>query len=143
MRILESPMFSLLGGLLIAESRVDCVSSIQIDSGHHPQERERMEKLPGGANFKRAAMLWEAGLHIAGNPETPYGGNRDVCITVGSGSGEAFTPWLRLATGSAILAKAVAAGGASTPSPRRRSTRSSTRASGPGSRRRWRPAIAP
>ena len=69
-----------------------------------------MEKLPGGANFKRAAMLWEAGLHIAGNPETPYGGNRDVCITDGSGSGEAFFPWLRMATGSAILAKAVAAG---------------------------------
>ncbi len=68
------------------------------------------EPLPGGANFKRAATLWEAGLHIAGNPETPYGGNRDVCIVVGSGSGESFTPWLRLATGSAILAKAVAAG---------------------------------
>src|SRR5262245_54414657 len=69
-----------------------------------------MEPLPGGANFKRAAVLWEAGLHIAGNPETPYGGNRDMCITVGSGSGESFRPWLRLATGSAILAKAVADG---------------------------------
>lgn len=69
-----------------------------------------MEPLPSGANFKRAATLWEAGLHIAGNPDTPYGGNRDVCITVGSGSGESFRPWLRMATGSAILAKAVAAG---------------------------------
>lgn len=69
-----------------------------------------MEPLPRGANFKRSAMLWEAALHIAGNPDTPYGGNRDMCITVGSGSGASFTPWLRMATGSAILAEAVVAG---------------------------------
>jgi TRAP-type uncharacterized transport system substrate-binding protein len=69
-----------------------------------------MEALPRGANFKRAAVLWEAGLQIAANPETPYGGNRDICIVVGSGSGESFRPWLRMATGSAILAKAVANG---------------------------------
>ena len=37
-----------------------------------------MEPLPRGANFVRAKMLWEIGLHIAGNPETPYGGNRDM-----------------------------------------------------------------
>lgn len=69
-----------------------------------------MEPLPRGANFKRAAMLWEAMLHIAGNPETPYGGNRDMCIVVGSGSGGTFTPWLRVATGSAILAEGVVGG---------------------------------
>jgi TRAP-type uncharacterized transport system substrate-binding protein len=69
-----------------------------------------MEPMPGGANFKRAAFLWEAALDVAGDPSIPYGGNRDMCITVGSGSGEQFTPWLRMATGSAILAKAVAAG---------------------------------
>lgn len=69
-----------------------------------------MEKLPSGANFKRTKILWELGLHIAGNPETKYGGNRDMCITVGSGAGETFQPWLRLATGSAIMAKAVARG---------------------------------
>jgi hypothetical protein len=50
------------------------------------------------------------GLHLAGNPATPYGGNRDMVITIGSGSGEAFRPWLRLATGSAILAEQVAKG---------------------------------
>src|ERR1700751_6079230 len=55
-------------------------------------------------------MLWELGLHIAGNPLTPYGGNRDVCIVVGSGSGDAFRPWLRIATGSAILGHAVVKG---------------------------------
>jgi TRAP-type uncharacterized transport system substrate-binding protein len=69
-----------------------------------------MEPLPRGANFKRAAFLWEAALDVAGDPSIPYGGNRDMCIAIGSGSGEHFTPWLRMATGSAILAKAVAAG---------------------------------
>jgi TRAP-type uncharacterized transport system substrate-binding protein len=69
-----------------------------------------MEPLPKGANFIRAKTLWELGLHIAGNPATPYGGNRDMCITVGSGSGDRFRPWLRLATGSAILAEDVVRG---------------------------------
>jgi TRAP-type uncharacterized transport system substrate-binding protein len=73
-------------------------------------ERLDMEALPKGANFVRAKTLWEIGLHIAGNPATPYGGNRDMVITVGSGSGAAFRPWLRLATGSAILAEEVAKG---------------------------------
>jgi hypothetical protein len=70
-----------------------------------------MEPLPTGANFRRAKFLWELGLHIAGNPLTPYGGNRDMCIVVGSGSGERFRPSLRIATGSAILAHEVVAGG--------------------------------
>jgi TRAP-type uncharacterized transport system substrate-binding protein len=70
-----------------------------------------MEPLPKGANFVRGKTLWEIGLQIAGNPDTPYGGNRDMIITVGSGSGERFRPWLRMATGSAILAEEVAAGG--------------------------------
>jgi TRAP-type uncharacterized transport system substrate-binding protein len=69
-----------------------------------------MEPLPRGANFVRAKTLWEIGLHIAGNPATPYGGNRDMVIAIGSGSGAAFRPWLRLATGSAILAEQVAKG---------------------------------
>jgi TRAP-type uncharacterized transport system substrate-binding protein len=69
-----------------------------------------MEPLPKGANFVRGKTLWEIGLHIAGNPATPYGGNRDMVITVGSGSGERFRPWLRLATGSAILAEGVVQG---------------------------------
>ena len=69
-----------------------------------------MEPLPPGANFKRGKILWELGLHIAGNPETPYGGNRDVCIVVGSGAGQAFKPSLRLSTGSAVMAHAVANG---------------------------------
>jgi len=69
-----------------------------------------MEKLPRGANFLRAKALWELGLNFAGNPATPYGGNRDVCITIGNGSGEEFRPSLRMATGSPILAHAVARG---------------------------------
>src|ERR1700730_357170 len=70
-----------------------------------------MESLPRGANFVGGITLWEIGLHIAVNPRTPYGGNRDMVITVGSGSGDQFRPWLRLATGSAVLAEEVASGG--------------------------------
>jgi TRAP-type uncharacterized transport system substrate-binding protein len=70
-----------------------------------------MEPLPRGANFRRSKILWELALHIAADPETPYGGNRDMCIAVGSGSGTTFRPSLRLATGSAILAQEIAAGG--------------------------------
>jgi TRAP-type uncharacterized transport system substrate-binding protein len=69
-----------------------------------------MEKLPRGANFVRAKTLWELGLNFAGDPATPYGGNRDVCIIIGNGSGEEFRPFLRMATGSPILAHAVAKG---------------------------------
>ncbi len=68
------------------------------------------EPLPRGANFLRAKSLWELGLNFAGNPATPYGGNRDVCITIGNGSGEEFRPYLRMATGSPILAHSVAKG---------------------------------
>ena len=69
-----------------------------------------MDYLPKGANFIRAKFLWEIGLHIAGNPLTPYTGNRDICITVGSGSGDQYKPWLRMSCGSPILAHAVARG---------------------------------
>jgi len=69
-----------------------------------------MEPLPKGANFVRAKTLWEIGLHIAGNPAIPYGGDRDTCITVGSGGSAHFRPLLRLATGSAIMAEDVVAG---------------------------------
>jgi TRAP-type uncharacterized transport system substrate-binding protein len=66
-----------------------------------------MERLPRGANFQRALMLWQIGLHIAGDPNTPYYGPRDMCISVGSGSNESFRPWLRMSTGSPIIAHAV------------------------------------
>ena len=69
-----------------------------------------MEPLPVGANFKRAKMMWEIGLHIAGDPAIPYGGNRDMCITVGSGGQADFRPSLKLASGSAIMAHDVVAG---------------------------------
>lgn len=68
------------------------------------------EPLPVGANFRRAKTLWEIGLHIAGNPDTPYYGPRDIRISVGSGSGEHYRPWFSMSTGSPILAHAVASG---------------------------------
>jgi len=55
-------------------------------------------------------MLWEIGLHIAGNPNTPYYGPRDMCIAVGSGSNETMKPWLRMSTGSPILAHGICRG---------------------------------
>jgi TRAP-type uncharacterized transport system substrate-binding protein len=69
-----------------------------------------MEPLPRGANFQRCKLLWEIGLQIAGDPATPYYGNRDMCIAVGSGSGENFRPWLRMATGAPHLAHTVCRG---------------------------------
>jgi hypothetical protein len=69
-----------------------------------------MEPLPTGANFLRCKLLWEIGLHIAGDPETPYYGNRDMCIAIGKGSGDSFKPWLRMATGAPHLALSVARG---------------------------------
>src|SRR5947208_15182625 len=66
-----------------------------------------MEPLPRGANFQRAKMLWEIGLHIAGDPNTPYYGPRNMCISIGSGSAENFKPWLRMSTGCPILARSV------------------------------------
>ena len=69
-----------------------------------------MEPLPQGANFRRAKFMWEVGLHIAGNPAIKYGGNRDLCIAVGSGGGDKFVPSLRLASGSAIMAHDVCRG---------------------------------
>ena len=32
-----------------------------------------MYPLPVGANFRRGKILWELGLHIAGNPDTQIG----------------------------------------------------------------------
>ena len=69
-----------------------------------------MEKLPNGANFVRSKMLWEIGLHIAGNPAIKYGENRDMCIAVGAGSTKDWKPSLRLATGSVIIAHDVIKG---------------------------------
>src|SRR5688572_12051055 len=69
-----------------------------------------MEPLPKGANFVRAKMLWEIGLNIAGDPDEPYTGNRDVCVSVGSASADHYRPYLRMSTGSPILAHAVMKG---------------------------------
>lgn len=69
-----------------------------------------MEQLPRGAQFQRSKMLWEIALGVAGDPNIRYYDNRDVSIVIGNGSGEAFTPSLRMAPGSPALAHAVAKG---------------------------------
>lgn len=67
--------------------------------------------LPRGANFVRQKLLWEVGLHLAGDPNIRYGDDRDLCLSIGSGSHNEFRPSMRMATGSPILAHAVAGGG--------------------------------
>src|SRR5262249_2705410 len=67
-----------------------------------------MEGLPRGATFKRLKTLWEIGLHVANNPVARQTGNREMFIAVGSGSVKSFNPSLRMATGSPLLAYAVA-----------------------------------
>ena len=69
-----------------------------------------MEQLPRGAQFQRSKMLWEIALGIAGDPSIRYYEDRDVSIVIGNGSGEAFTPALRMAPGSPALAHAVCKG---------------------------------
>jgi TRAP-type uncharacterized transport system substrate-binding protein len=69
-----------------------------------------MEPLPRGSQFIRAKTLWEVALDVAGDFAIPYTGNRDICISIGSGSGETFRPWLRMSVGSPILAHAVVRG---------------------------------
>ena len=69
-----------------------------------------MEQLPRGAQFQRSKMLWEITLGIAGDPSIRYYEDRDVSIVIGNGSGEAFTPALRMAPGSPALAHAIAKG---------------------------------
>ena len=69
-----------------------------------------MEPLPRGAQFIRAKMLWEIALGVAGDPAIPYTGNRDIAIFIGNGSGDSFTPAIRLSPGSPALSYAVARG---------------------------------
>ncbi|MBV9577465.1 MAG: hypothetical protein JO057_02625, partial [Chloroflexi bacterium] len=69
-----------------------------------------MERLPGGAQFVRAKMLWEIALGMAGDPAIPYYGNRDISLVIGNGSAETFTASLSMAPGSPILSHAVARG---------------------------------
>src|SRR5206468_4712423 len=74
------------------------------------ERRPPMEPLPRGSQFIRAKTLWEVALDVAGDFSIPYTGNRDICISIGSGSGETFRPALRMSVGSPILAHAVVRG---------------------------------
>src|SRR5215472_8411881 len=69
-----------------------------------------MERLPGGAQFIRAKMLWEIALGMAGDSAIPYYGDRDISLVIGNGSAETFTPAVRMAPGSPVLSHAVMRG---------------------------------
>jgi len=83
---------------------------VDIPDGSIKLANPNLEPLPKGANFIRAKTLWEIGLDVAGDPSIPYGGDRDMRITVGSGGSAEWKPALSLATGSAILAHDVCKG---------------------------------
>jgi TRAP-type uncharacterized transport system substrate-binding protein len=83
---------------------------VEIPDGSIKLANSNLEPLPRGANFIRAKALWEIGLDVAGDPSIPYGGDRDLRISVGSGGGAKWKPALNLATGSAVLAHDVCAG---------------------------------
>jgi TRAP-type uncharacterized transport system substrate-binding protein len=70
-----------------------------------------MHTPPSHGNLRRGRTLAEIALHLAMSPppDIPRG-TLDACIALGSGSGEAFEPRLRLATGTPCLAHAVARG---------------------------------
>jgi TRAP-type uncharacterized transport system substrate-binding protein len=67
-------------------------------------------ELPAGANLIRAQLMWQVALQLASDPAIPHGGDRDYQVAVGAGAGSEFRPRLRMATGSPLLARAVAQG---------------------------------
>ncbi len=66
-----------------------------------PEHREVL------GNQARAVMLTQMGLALM---DSRWGGARDVCVVLGDGTGTAFEPRLRVATGLIGLAYAVARG---------------------------------
>ena len=84
------------------------IAGSQAVKGEALEEVQTMDGLPRGATFKRIKTLWEIGLHIAGDAAARRTANREMYLAVGSGSGENFQPSLRMATGSPLLAHAVA-----------------------------------
>ena len=63
-----------------------------------------------GGSTARVLTLWELAFDILSDRELP-GNNRDISFVVGNGTGESFKPWLRLATGTPLLAHDVVNGG--------------------------------
>jgi TRAP-type uncharacterized transport system substrate-binding protein len=55
----------------------------------------------------RSTVLSEMALHVADTPKAWANRTRHVYVAVGSGSGEQFRPWLRLADGSPLLVHAI------------------------------------
>ncbi|MCH7608438.1 MAG: hypothetical protein IIC94_07725 [Chloroflexi bacterium] len=70
-----------------------------------------MQRPPrASGNTARVLTLWELASEIMSDRTLP-GGNRDISIAVGNGTGSSFKPWLRFATGTPLLAHDVVAGG--------------------------------
>ncbi len=64
-----------------------------------------------GANMSRNETMWQIAAYLAtADASETHGRSLDMCIQVGSGSGERFAPRLSLANGMPALAHSVASG---------------------------------
>lgn len=68
------------------------------------------ERVRPNASLIRNTIIWELGRFAMSTPKAMTNATRNFYLTVGSGSGEEFEPWLRLVDGSPLLAKAVVRG---------------------------------
>jgi TRAP-type uncharacterized transport system substrate-binding protein len=62
------------------------------------------------ASLIRNTMMWEIGSYVGETPKARTNATRHHFLTIGSGAGEQFTPWLRLADGSPLLAHEIVRG---------------------------------
>jgi TRAP-type uncharacterized transport system substrate-binding protein len=69
-----------------------------------------MQQRGPNASLIRNTMMWEIGQYVAETPKARANATRNHYLTVGSGAGDRFTPWLRIADGSPLLAHAIVAG---------------------------------
>ncbi len=69
-----------------------------------------MQHRAPNASLIRNTMMWEIGQYVAETPKARANATRNHYLTIGSGAGERFTPWLRIADGSPLLAHAIVAG---------------------------------
>jgi TRAP-type uncharacterized transport system substrate-binding protein len=69
-----------------------------------------MQQARPNAVVIRNTLIWELASYVSESPKARANATRHHYLAIGSGAGEHFTPWLRLADGAPALAYAVARG---------------------------------
>ncbi len=69
-----------------------------------------MQQRGPNASMIRNTMMWELGSYASESPKAYATAMRHHYLTVGTGAGEQFTPWLRMADGAPLLALPIARG---------------------------------